>query len=805
MFFGRNDDSQNANSVNETGFPLLPLRDVVIYPHMMVPLFVGRPKSILALEEAMKLHNDIVLVAQKIAKVNNPQPSDIYDVGTIGSIVQILKLPDGTIRVLVEGKRRAKVTRFIQTDPFFKVRIEELEDPAADSIELNALKRSITSAFESYLDYAKKIPKDILKSLANIESPSQLADTIVLSLNLKLRERQELLEIVDPRKRLEKLIEVLQREIEVLQVERRIKSRIRKQMERNQRENYQGEQGVGAGRDPGEHDEFKNELKELEEAVQNRGLSEEAKTKGIKELKKLRMMSPMSAEATVVRNYLDWIISIPWRESTEDASDIDFASRVLEEDHYGLEKPKERILEYLAVKTLVGEMKGPILCFVGPPGVGKTSLAKSIARATGRKMVRLSLGGVRDEAEIRGHRRTYIGALPGKLIQSMKKAGTINPVFLLDEIDKLSSDYRGDPSSALLEALDPEQNHAFNDHYLDVDYDLSKVLFVTTANFLSNIPPALRDRMEIINLPGYTEDEKLNIAREFLVKKQKESNGLMEMDVNISDGAIKKIIRNYTREAGVRNLEREIAAILRKLAVRVLKEGKDNKYKVVAGSLSKMLGVAKFRREEHQRKNLVGNANGLAWTEAGGEILNIEVGIATGKGKLTLTGKLGEIMQESAQAALSWVRSHADLLGLKGDFFQNFDIHIHVPEGATPKDGPSAGVAIVTALVSAVTGVPARHDVAMTGEITLRGRVLQIGGLKSKLLAAHRERIFELIIPKSNELDLVDVPKDILNRLNIRTIENVSEALDHALVSAWEHQPETRRDYPDDHTKATIS
>ncbi len=803
MFFNQNDD-ENKSGEGNLIFPMLPLRDVVIFPHMMVPLFVGRSKSIQALEEAMKRNKDIFLVAQKQAKVNEPRAEDVFDVGTVGSIVQILKLPDGTIRVLVEGKYRGRVLNVLSDEPFFEVDVEILEDPASDAVELNALKRSVHSAFETYLDYAKKIPKDILKSISAIENASQLADTIVLSLNLKLRERQELLEIVDPRARLEKLYEVIQREIEILQVERRIKSRIKKQMERNQKDYFLNEQGgAPMGGKDSEQDEFKNELKELEEAIATKGLSEEARTKAEKELKKLRMMSPMSAEATVVRNYIDWMVGIPWTETSEEVNDIEVAHQVLEEDHYGLKKPKERILEYLAVKTLVGELKGPILCFVGPPGVGKTSLAKSIARATGRELVRLSLGGVRDEAEIRGHRRTYIGALPGKLIQSMKKAGTINPVFLLDEIDKLSSDYRGDPSSALLEALDPEQNHTFNDHYLDVDYNLSKVLFLTTANYLNNIPHALRDRMEIINLAGYTEDEKLNIAKGFLFPKQKETNGLKDIEVTLSDGAILKIIRNYTREAGVRNLEREIATVLRKVAVRVLKEKTTNTpIRIASGSLQKLLGVPKFRREEADKRDQVGISNGLAWTETGGEILQIEVSIVTGKGKLTLTGKLGEVMRESAQAALSWVRAHADILGLESDFFQNFDIHVHVPEGATPKDGPSAGTAITTAIVSAITENPALHDFAMTGEITLHGRVLQIGGLKEKLLAAHREGIRNVLVPKTNELDLSEIPKEIMKDLKVELMENVENVLDRALKNQWRRP---KADYAADHARPPLS
>lgn len=778
--------------------PTLPLRDVVIFPHMMVPLFVGRTRSITALETAMKNEQDVFLVAQKLAKVNDPEESDLFRTGTLGTIVQILKLPDRSVRVLVEGKRRARLLRFMPTEDTFTAEVEPMEEPEPDGLRAPILMRQVLQSFETYLDYARKIPRDILATIAKIESPSQLADTIVLSMSLKVRQRQELLEILEAELRLERIHELLQREIEILQVERRIKSRMKKQMDRQGAPREEGEAPAQRPGDPAGDDEFRNELRELEEAIAQKPLSEEARSRCQKEFKKLRMMSPMSAEATVVRNYIDWILSLPWGVQSEDATDILKATEILNEDHFGLDKPKQRILEYLAVKTLVGEMKGPILCFVGPPGVGKTSLAKSIARATGRKFVRLSLGGVRDEAEIRGHRRTYIGALPGKLIQSMRKAGTQNPVFLLDEIDKLASDYRGDPASALLEALDPEQNHTFNDHYLDVDYDLSKALFLTTANYLANIPPALRDRLEIISLPGYTDDEKFSIARQFLIPKQLSANGLAELNVTISDGTISRIISDYTREAGVRNLERELATLLRKIAVRVLKEGRDKTYTIQASALRQHLGVPRYRREHLNRDDQVGLINGLAWTETGGEVLPVEVSVAPGKGGLTLTGKLGEVMQESAKAAHSWVRTHAGLLGLDGEYFKNTDVHIHFLEGAVPKEGPSAGVAIVCALVSALTEIAARHDVAMTGEVSLRGRVLRIGGLKEKLLAAHREGLRQVIVPHANDLDLSEVPKEILRELDIKLVETVDEALSIALVAPWRHEPheEGRHDAP---------
>ncbi len=779
-------------SIVKKTYPLLPLRDVVIFPQMMVPLYVGRARSIQTLEAAMKSESLIFLVAQKAAKMDEPDPGDLFSVGTVGQIKQMLKLPDGTVRVMVEGKSRARVDHFIKTAPYFEVEVELIEEVDSSSVELSAVKRSLQSAFETYLDHARRIPKDILKSLNQIESASKLADTIALSLNLKLRERQELLEILDPRRRLERLYAILQREIEILQVEQRIKTRIKKQMEQSRRD---PSEDTPDPRDPSGAEDFKNELKEIEDTIRKKGLSEEARTKAERELRKLKMMSPMSAEATVIRNYLDWLLALPWGETTKDIDDIEYAEKVLDEDHYGLKKPKERVLEYLAVKTLAGEIKGPILCLAGPAGVGKTSLVRSIARAAGRKYVRIALGGVRDEAEVRGHRRTYIGALPGKLIHSMRKGATDNPVILLDEIDKLSSDYRGDPSSALLEALDPEQNNAFNDHYLDVDYDLSKVMFVCTANYLNNIHPTLRDRMEIINLSGYTLEEKVQIAKRYLLPKQQKENGLAEIDIRISDATISEIVQSYTREAGVRGIERETARLMRKIAIQVLRDRSKKSFRVTPANIEKFLGVPKFRKDRTGEENRIGLANGLAWTEVGGALLSIEVSVVPGSGKLVLTGKLGDVMKESAQAALGWVRSKSDLIGLPEKYFQEVDINMHVPEGAVPKDGPSAGITITSALVSALTGVPVRHDIAMTGEVTLHGRVLPIGGLKEKILAAHRHGIMELIIPEENAKDLKDdMPPGILKVVKIHLVSEVEQVLDLALVDVWQGSSEKKDD-----------
>jgi ATP-dependent Lon protease len=753
---------------------------------MVAPLFVGREKSIRALEEAMKKDKEILLSAQKDAKTNDPNEEDIFKIGTIGTIVQMLRLPDGTVKVLVEGKRRARILRYIPNPSFFMVEAERIAEDENVGVETEALIRTLITAFENYVKLNKKIPSEVLVTISSIEEPNRLADTISSHLGFKLQDKQEILETLNPAERLEKLYEKIQAEVEILQIEKRIRTRVKKQMEKAQKEYYLTEQMRAIQKELGEKDDLKSEIQEFEEKLKQKSLSEEVEQKVRRELKKLKMMSPMSAEATVVRNYVDWLLSIPWTgETTEDRLDIDEANKILEEDHYGLEKPKERIVEYLAVRALTKKIKGPILCFVGPPGVGKTSLAKSIARAMGRKFVRVSLGGVRDEAEIRGHRRTYIGALPGKIIQGMRKAGTVNPVFLLDEIDKLGMDFRGDPASALLEGLDPEQNKTFNDHYIEVDYDLSNVLFITTANVLHTIPWALQDRMEIIRIPGYTEDEKLQIAKRFLVPKQVEAHGLKPENFKISDSGILYVVRRYTREAGVRTLEREIATLCRKVAKEVVKHGTDHTVKINPNTIEnqKYLGIPKFKFGEIEEKDQVGISTGLAWTEVGGELLTIEVSIVPGKGTFTVTGKLGEVMQESAQAAMSYVRSRAEKLGLERSFYQKVDIHIHVPEGATPKDGPSAGIAIVTAIASALTRKPVMHDLAMTGEITLRGRVLPIGGLKEKILAAHRGRVKRVIIPKENEKDLKDIPANILKDIKIVLVEHMDEVLKEAIVS----------------------
>jgi ATP-dependent Lon protease len=781
MFF-RNDDGKRDGKPKLTTLPLLPLRDIIVFPHMVVPLFVGREKSIAALEEASGADKTILLCAQKKAKVNEPATEDIFPVGTIGTLIQLLRLPDGTVKVLVEGKKRARVRRFVSSERFFQVEAEEIEEPVDRTVELEALMRSVHSTFEAYVKLNKRIPPEMLMSVSTIDDPARLADTIVAHLSLKLNDKQAILETESPQKRLEKLYELMQGEIEILQVEKKIRTRVKKQMEKTQKEYYLNEQMRAIQKELGEKDEFKSEIKELEEKINKKKMSEEAEKKIRKELKKLKMMSPMSAEATVVRNYIDWFLSLPWQEKTEAKLDILEAEKVLDQDHFGLDKVKERILEYLAVQKLVSKMKGPILCFVGPPGVGKTSLAKSIARATGRNFVRMSLGGVRDEAEIRGHRRTYIGALPGKIIQSLKKAGSSNPVFLLDEVDKLSSDFRGDPASALLEVLDPEQNSTFNDHYLDVDYDLSEVMFITTANTLHAIPGPLRDRMEIIRIAGYIEFEKLHIARGFLVPKQREANGLKAGQLEVSDNAIRGVIQKYTREAGVRGLERELAAICRKVAIAVVKHGPDHHVSVTAQSLPKYLGVPKFRFGRAEEKDEIGLANGLAWTEVGGELLATEVTVVPGKGKLTITGKLGDVMQESAQAAMSYVRSRADQFGLERDFYAKVDLHVHVPEGAIPKDGPSAGITMATAITSALTRVPVRSNLAMTGEITLRGRVLPIGGLKEKVLAAHRGDIKTVLIPRENEKDIKEIPPAILKQVNLVLVDHMDEVLRQALV-----------------------
>jgi ATP-dependent Lon protease len=778
--FRKNRDGADPATVRD--YPLLPLRDIVIFPSMVAPLFVGREKSIKALEYSMGLDKTIFLATQKKANTDSPEQSDIYRMGTLANILQLLRLPDGTVKALVEGKQRGRILEFLPNREFFMVQAEAVvEEPEADT-QIEALRRTIITAFENYAKLNKKISQEVILSLAAFENAGLLADTISSHIPLRIELKQRLLEAVPIAKRLELLFAYLSGEIEIVQTEQRIKGRVKKQMEKTQREYYLNEQMRAIQKEMGEKDDFRSELAELEKRIKRKRMSREAAGKVRAEFKKLKMMSPMSAEATVVRNYIDWLLSLPWFEKTKDKLDIDEATRILEEDHYGLEKPKERIIEYLAVQALVKKIKGPILCLVGPPGVGKTSLAKSVARALGRNFIRLSLGGVRDEAEIRGHRRTYIGALPGKIVQSLRKAKSNNPVFCLDEVDKMSMDFRGDPSAALLEVLDPEQNFAFNDHYLDVDYDLSEILFITTANTLYTIPPALQDRMEIIRLPGYTEFDKLNIAKQFLIKKQCEANGLTQENIHFSDGAVYEIIRRYTKEAGVRNLEREIASICRKVAKEVVREGPQTRIRITESTVTKYLGVPKHHYGRAEERDEIGLAIGLAWTEFGGELLGIESAIMPGKGNLTITGKLGEVMQESAQAALSYVRSRAKMLGLEPDFYQKFDIHVHVPEGAIPKDGPSAGITMATAIASALLKVPVRSDLAMTGEITLRGRVLPIGGLKEKILAAHRGLIKRVLIPKENAKDIKEIPAKILKELELVLVEHMDEVLKQALV-----------------------
>jgi ATP-dependent Lon protease len=763
-------------------YPILPLRDVVVFPNMVVPLFVGRDKSIKALEYAMSHDKEIFLSAQKDASVDNPTEKDIFLFGTLSAVLQLLRLPDGTVKALIEGKRRAMIQTFLDNQEFYMVEVEIVGEDYKVNAKTKALMRTVSESFEEYTKLNKKIGKELATTIAAIEDPSRFSDTISAHIVLKVSDKQELLESVDVDVRLEKLFQKLTNEINILTLEGRLKRRVKKQMEKTQKEYYLNEQMRAIQKEMGAKDDFKAELEQLEKKIKKKRLSKEANSKVWQEFNKLKMMSPMSAEATVVRNYIDWIISLPWYEQTKDKINIEEAEAILEEDHYGLKKPKERILEYLAVQNLTRKIKGPILCFVGPPGVGKTSLAKSVARCMGRNFVRLSLGGVRDEAEIRGHRRTYIGALPGKIIQYLKKAKSSNPVFCLDEVDKMSTDFRGDPSSALLEVLDPEQNFAFNDHYLDLDYDLSHVLFITTANTLFNIPLPLQDRMEIIRLPGYTELEKLNIAKQFLIKKQIEQNGLTPENIFISDGAILTIIRNYTKEAGVRNLEREISSICRKVAKEVVKKGKDTRINISSTSIHKYLGVLKFRFGHTEEMDYIGVTTGLAWTDVGGELLQTEAAIMPGKGNLVLTGKLGEVMQESAQAALSYVRSRARQLKLPDGFYEKVDIHIHVPEGAIPKDGPSAGIALATSIVSALTGRPVSRNIAMTGEITLRGRILPIGGLKEKILAAHRGEIKKVLIPSENKKDLEEIPNKVLNKVEIIPVEHMDEVLREALL-----------------------
>ncbi|MBT7409284.1 MAG: endopeptidase La [Methylococcales bacterium] len=764
--------------------PVLPLRDVVVYPHMVIPLFVGRERSINALDAAMQKDKKIILVAQKSAETDDPDFDEIHEIGTLASILQLLKLPDGTVKVLVEGGERAKILHYLSTPAFFSAQVKLIEEEdSLDEREMDVLMRSALSQFDQYVKLNKKVPPEVLTSLASIDDPSRLADTMAAHMSLKLDDKQRVLEMGSVYERIEHLMGLMESEIDVLQMEKKIRGRVKRQMEKNQREYYLNEQMKAIQKELGELDDAPNEIEDLTNKIEKAGMSKEAKTKAMSELNKLKLMSPMAAEATVVRNYIDWLVSVPWKKRTKIRNDLARAEEVLEADHYGLEKVKERILEYLAVQQRVKQMKGPILCLVGPPGVGKTSLGQSIARATNRKFVRMSLGGVRDEAEIRGHRRTYIGSLPGKLVQNLSKVETRNPLFLLDEIDKMANDFRGDPASALLEVLDPEQNHTFNDHYLEVDFDLSEIMFVATANTI-NIPGPLLDRMEVIRLSGYTEVEKINIAVRYLIPKQIKNNGLKSEEIHISESAIRDIVRYYTREAGVRSLEREVSKICRKVVKDILlsKKSKTNKkVTITSRNIEKYLNVKRFRYGRAEEFDQIGQVTGLAWTEVGGELLTIESAIMPGKGKLTHTGQLGDVMQESIQAAMTVVRSRTSLLGVEEDFYQENDVHIHVPEGATPKDGPSAGVGMCTALVSALTKIPVHANVAMTGEITLRGEVLPIGGLKEKLLAAHRGGIETVLIPYENEKDLAEIPKNIKQNLEIKPVRWIDEVLEVAL------------------------
>ncbi|MDD1627283.1 MAG: endopeptidase La [Methylococcaceae bacterium] len=761
--------------------PVLPLRDVVVYPHMVIPLFVGRDRSIDALDAAMKDNKQVLLVAQKEAEVDEPDFTDLYEVGTLANILQLLKLPDGTVKVLVEGSQRSKVIYYQETGSFFSAAVEKIDDIFnIPTQEQDVLQRTVINSFDQYVKLNNKIPPEVLNALSGIDDPSRLADTMAAHMTLKVSDKQIILETADIEKRLENLMTLMEGEVDLLEMEKKIRVRVKQQMEKNQREYYLNEQMKAIQKELGDMDDVPNEIEELEKKIINAGMSKEAKSKATTELNKLKLMPPMSAEATVVRNYIDWMVNVPWKKKTKVRHDLKIAEQVLETEHYGLEKVKERILEYLAVQQRVKQLKGPILCLVGPPGVGKTSLGESIARATNRKYVRMSLGGVRDEAEIRGHRRTYIGSMPGKILQNLAKVKTRNPMFLLDEIDKMAADFRGDPASALLEVLDPEQNHTFSDHYLEVDFDLSDVMFVATANTM-NIPPALLDRMEVIRLAGYTEDEKINIAIRYLIPKQVKNNGLEEHEIEISETAVRDMIRYYSREAGVRNLERDISKICRKVVKDLLLKPEKNKVLVTPDNLDNYLGVKRFNYGLAEEQDQVGQVTGLAWTEVGGELLTIETAVIPGKGKHSATGKLGEVMKESIEAAMTVVRSRSELLGIDNELFQKNDIHIHVPEGATPKDGPSAGIGMCTAIISALTKIPVRANVAMTGEITLRGEVLPIGGLKEKLLAAHRGGITTVLIPAENEKDLVEIPENIKQNLDIRPVHWIDEVLAVAL------------------------
>ncbi len=763
----------------QTKFPTLALRDVVVFPHMVIPLFVGREKSIQALDVVMGNNQQILLLSQKDPTLDNPTVKDLYTVGTLARVLQLLRLPDGTVKVLLEGEKRGIVSKFIASPTYFVASVDPFVEEVGPAQEMQALMRTLISHFDQYVKLQKKIPSDLIASITQIPDPSKLSDVVAAHLGFKLDEKQALLETPQVAHRLEKVIGFIEGEIGVMQAEKRIRSRVKRQMEKTQREYYLNEQLKAIQKELGEGEEGKDELSELEDRIKKTKLSKTALERAQSEFKKLRQMSPMSAEATVVRNYLDWLLDIPWETKTRIKKELKLAEKILNEDHYGLEKVKERIIEYLAVQNRVGKIHGPILCLVGPPGVGKTSLGKSIARATGRNFIRMSLGGVRDEAEIRGHRRTYIGSMPGKIVQGMKKAKTVNPLFLLDEIDKLGTDWRGDPTSALLEVLDPEQNNTFNDHYLEIDYDLSNVMFVTTANTL-NMPQPLMDRMEIIRISGYTEDEKVEIVRRHLLPKQMEIHALKKHEFSITDQAIRALIRTYTLEAGVRNLERELANLCRK-AVRYLSSPKHTRLKIMTKTLEKFSGIPRYRHGEADLEDTIGVTTGLAWTEVGGELLTIEAVMLPGKGKMQITGKLGEVMQESVQAAASYVRSKAPQFGIEPPLFEKRDIHVHVPEGATPKDGPSAGIAMVTSIVSVLTGIPVRKDVAMTGEITLRGRVLPIGGLKEKLLAALRGGIKTVIIPKDNEKDLAEIPANVKRGMKIIPVSRAEEVLKIAL------------------------